>query len=337
MDKLQRNFANTIDIYDDNLRLQKARDIHIARCKRLGPYHENRIRPIRVEFVYKWDADELYENRFYLGRGIYINREYNEETERTRKLLRPILKATKQYSEYKGNSRLDGDKLVINGRRYGKNNLHQLPDKLKPMKVSTKENLDTIGFFGELCPFSSFYSAEYIWNGQIYHSSEQYIQHQKAKYCGDTAAANDIMSCKTALQCKRASRNIENYNSDEWIKHAESGCIKGLLAKFDQNPKLKTILLNTKDKILVECSWDRVWGTGCPLSRPDCLDTENWESPGLLGKLLMTVREKLKPLIAEQLTMPILPPTTTDPCSENPSLPPAPMDMNHQTLTGDKG
>ena len=120
VDKLQRNFADTIDIYDDNLRLHKAKDIHIARCKRLGPYQENRIRPIRVEFVYKWDADELYENRFYLGRGVYINREYNEETESTRKLLHPILKATKQYSEYKNNSRLDRDKLVIKGRRYGK-------------------------------------------------------------------------------------------------------------------------------------------------------------------------------------------------------------------------
>ena len=62
VDKLQRNFADTIDIHDNNMRLQKAREIHIARCKRLGPYQENRIRPIRVEFVYKWDADELYEN-----------------------------------------------------------------------------------------------------------------------------------------------------------------------------------------------------------------------------------------------------------------------------------
>ena len=68
---------------------------------------------------------------FYLSKGIYINREFNEQTESARKLLRPILKATKQYSEYRNGSRLDGDKLVINGRRYGKNNLHQLPDKLK--------------------------------------------------------------------------------------------------------------------------------------------------------------------------------------------------------------
>ena len=128
VDKLQRNFADTIDIYDDAARIQRARGIHIARCKRLGQYQDNRCRPIRVEFVYKWDADELYENHFYLSRGIYINREYNEQTENARKLLRPILKAMKQYSEYKTGSRLDGDKLVINSRRYGKNNLHQLPD-----------------------------------------------------------------------------------------------------------------------------------------------------------------------------------------------------------------
>ena len=64
VDKLQRNFADTIDIYDDEVRLQRARGIHIARCKRIGQYQENRHRPIKVEFVYKWDADELYENRF---------------------------------------------------------------------------------------------------------------------------------------------------------------------------------------------------------------------------------------------------------------------------------
>ena len=87
IDKLQRNFADTIDIHDDEIRLQRARGIQSARCKRLGSYQENRCRAIRLEFVYKWDADELFENRFYLGRGIYINCEYNEETENARKLL----------------------------------------------------------------------------------------------------------------------------------------------------------------------------------------------------------------------------------------------------------
>ena len=203
------------------------------------------------------------------------------------------------------------------------------------MKVSTKENSDTIGFFGELCPFSNFYEAEFIWNGYIYHCSEQYIQHQKAKYCGDVVAANEIMSCKTALQCKRASRNIENYRSDDWTKFAESECIKGLVAKFDQNLKLKTILLNTGDKTLIECSWDQVWGTGCPLSRPDCLDADNWESQGLLGTMFMAVRKKLK-LVTPVQTLQNIPPlasTTTDSGLKNSLESPAPMDTAPQPLS----
>ena len=336
IDKLQRNFADTIDIYDNEIRLQRVRGIQIARYKRLGSYQENRSRPIRVEFVYKWDADELFENHFYLSRGIYINGEYNEETENARKLLRPILKATKQYSEYKNNSRLDGDNLVINGRCYGKNNLHQLPEKLKPLKVSTKENPDTLGFFGELCLFSNFYRSEFIWNWHIYHSSEQYIQHQKAKYCRDTAAANDIMSCKTALQCKCIARNIENYNPDNWISYAETECIKGLLAKFDQNPKLRTILFNTNNKTLVECSWDTVWGTGCPLTRPGCLNPENWESPGLLGTLLMAVRAKLKPSDPVLGRVSVAPSSIELACSPNPTPATTQMEMDGNVTTDGK-
>ena len=46
VNKLERNFADTIDIYDDDVRLQRARDIWIAQCKRLDPYQENRRRPV---------------------------------------------------------------------------------------------------------------------------------------------------------------------------------------------------------------------------------------------------------------------------------------------------
>ena len=224
---------------------------------------------------------------------------------------------------------------MINGRRYGKHNLHQLPEKLKPLKISTKETPDTIGFFGELCPFSNFYRSELIWNGYIYHSSEQYIQHQKAKFFGDTSTANNIMACKTTLQCKRAARNIENYNRDDWINHAETECIKGLTAKFDQNPKLKSILLNTHNKTLVECSWDNIVGTGCPLTRPDSLDPENWESPGLLGKLLMMVRDELKPSNPALGTIPLIASTDELPCASNPSPETNQMDTDSKANTND--
>ena len=202
---------------------------------------------------------------------------------------------------------------MINGRRYGRSNLHQLPDKLKPLKVSTKENPDTVGFFGELCPFSNFYESEFMWNGHIYHSSEQYIKHQKAKFCGDTAAVNEILASKTALQCKQAARNIDNYNHEQWI-YAETECLKVLLANFNQNPKIQSILLNTQNKTLVKCSWDSVWGTSCPLDKPHCLNPENWEGSGLLGALLMKVHDKLKQTDQPNPLLSTIPSTTsTDP------------------------
>ena len=167
----------------------------------------------------------------------------------------------------------------------------------------------------------------------IYHSSEQYIQHQKAKYCGDTAAANDIMSCKMALQCKHAARNIENYNLNDWISYTVTECIKGLLAKFDQNPKIKLILLNTHNKTLVECSWDTMWGTGCPLTRPGCLNPDTWEGPGLLGTLLMAACEKLKPSDPVLSTMSAAPSPTELPCSPKPPPVTVHMEMDGETTT----
>ena len=53
--------------------------------------------------------------------------------------------------------------------------------------------------------------------------------------------------------------------------------------------------------------------------------------------ILMTVREKLKPPIADQHTMPMPPPTTSAPFSENATPPPALMDTNQQTLSDNRG
>ena len=191
--------------------------------------------------------------------------------EKCRRTLRPILRAAKQKPEYRYKSRMEGAKLVIDGRRYGVNDLDKLPDSLHPFEVSTKSNEETLGFFGELCPFSNFYPANFTYNGVTYHSSEQFIQQQKALYCHDKNAATKIMHTKSALACKQLSYTIENYDHQGWIDAANERCREGLRAKFTQNPSLLRSLLSTGDKLLVECSTDNIWGTGVPLYRWDCL------------------------------------------------------------------
>ena len=96
MNTLYRYIADTYEYVNSQEKFARASSIIIERCKRLGPRRENQTRPMRVEFASKYDADRLYENRFYMEKGVFVDREYNKETEHIRSTLRPILKAAKK-------------------------------------------------------------------------------------------------------------------------------------------------------------------------------------------------------------------------------------------------
>ena len=96
-------------------KLESARQIGIISCKRLGRFNKNRIRVVSVEFKHKEDTDFILENRFDLVKGIYVDHEYPAETEKKRKTLLPILKVAKRLQDYKRQSRLEDDKIVLKG------------------------------------------------------------------------------------------------------------------------------------------------------------------------------------------------------------------------------
>ena len=145
------------------------------------------------------------------------------------------------------------------------------------MKVTTKLSDDTIGFFGELCPLSNFHRSSFLYNKVEYHSSEQLIQHMKAKLLGDKTAQTLILNAKTPLECKKISKDINNFNFKTWANKAKELCKKGLEAKFAQNPKAMQALLETGHKRLVECAHDGLWGSGIPLYQPNCLNQQQWK------------------------------------------------------------
>ena len=86
---------------------------------------------MKVKFSDKKDVDNLFKNRKKLPRGIYIDKEYSKATEKERRLLRPVIKATRRIDKYKGACHLDGPQLVIEGKRYHRQNIHTLPDEWK--------------------------------------------------------------------------------------------------------------------------------------------------------------------------------------------------------------
>ena len=124
----------------------------------------------------------------------FTDKEYSEDVERERRKLRPILRKAKQIPEFKMKSKMEGDKLIIKGKRYTSKNLHLLPQPLTGYNVSSKERDQHLGFFGELNPFSNFHEAHFELDGIKFHSSKQYIQYQKAKLFEDDGVVKKTLA-----------------------------------------------------------------------------------------------------------------------------------------------
>ena len=220
-----------------------------------------------------------------------MDKEYPIDIERKRKTLLPVLRAAKKLTNYKRQSRLDEEKLVLKGRSYNVNTLNQLPEELNMFKVTSKEDESTVGFFGEINPLSNFYPSTFDYDDVKYISSEQLIQAYKAKLFGDMDIYNQILCCSTSLECKNLSRQIRNVDESKWQEEAASICLPGICAKFHQNPNIMDILLcKTGSKQIVECASDRLWGTGIPLGDPASLDPTKWISQGIMGQILECIR-----------------------------------------------
>ena len=128
-------------------RKEVAKKTPIDSIERMGKFNAHRPRPVKVKFVSKSDVSNLFRNRKKLPDGIFIDREYSKATEKERRLLRPIVKAACKIEEYKGNCRLEGPYLKLNGKRYHRLNVHTLPAKLGPSEVISVSNDHSLGFF----------------------------------------------------------------------------------------------------------------------------------------------------------------------------------------------
>ena len=139
--------GETIDV-----KLEYAKKIVIRNCRLLGRFNRNRVRPLSVELVHKHDVEFILENRMDLEKGVYVDHEYPFEIERKRKALLPVLRAARRLEDYKKQSRMDDDRIILKGKPYTIHTLNQLPEELNAFKVTSKEDNNTIGFFGEINP-----------------------------------------------------------------------------------------------------------------------------------------------------------------------------------------
>ena len=242
-DKLHNSLATIMQGETEEEKLDSAKQIVIKNCCSLGRFSRNRPRPVSVELLHKQDVKFILDNRFDLLRGTYVDKEYPIDIEHKRKTLLPVLRAAKRLSNYKKQSRLEDDKLVLRGRVYNVNTLNQLPEELNVFTVTSKENENTVGFFGEINPLSNFYPSTFLHEGVHYISSEQLIQANKAKFFGELETYNQILCCSTSLECKNLSKLIRNVDESKWEEEAGNICLPGIRTKFYQNPVAMDTLL----------------------------------------------------------------------------------------------
>lgn len=99
-----------------------------------------------------------------------------------------------------------------------------------------------------------------------------------------TSLQQEIREMKTPKLAKSASNSRKHLFRKDWHSIKDDVMRIGLMAKFQQNKKLKSLLLETGDAELIENSpTDMYWGCG-----------SSGQGENKLGKLLMEVRTKLK-------------------------------------------
>ena len=103
-DKIYHAMATTVRSPNPLFRLQAAKRAKINYTRRIGAPNPNayRPRPISIVFNKLDDAKILLQNKKNLPEGVYVNREYSGETEKTRNYLRPILRAAQDHKDYRG-------------------------------------------------------------------------------------------------------------------------------------------------------------------------------------------------------------------------------------------
>ncbi len=141
---------------------------------------------------------------------------------------------------------------------------------------------------------SNWYLSNFVIDGVLFSSMEQYMMYKKAMCFDDEKVAREILETKDVAKIKALGRQVSNYNDSIWNGMRQIIIYEGLIAKFTQNEILKEQLKSTGDAILAECAvQDKIWGIGLSMKDSNRLDIDKWKGQNLLGYALMLVRNKV--------------------------------------------
>lgn len=152
---------------------------------------------------------------------------------------------------------------------------------------------DILFFYRASHPFSNFFPSKFVVDGVLFHWAEQYIMYRKALHFGDSESAQKILKAFSPAECKKLGRQVRGFEESSWARVRQQVAFDTILFKFQNNRKLREVLLQTGSALLVEAApADRIWGIG--FSEQDALAYRFQWGENLLGVSLMRVHDMLR-------------------------------------------
>lgn len=128
-----------------------------------------------------------------------------------------------------------------------------------------------------------------------YNCCEQFMMAEKARVFGDHVSECNILHTNNPANQKKLGRTVSPFEPEIWNSVCRGIVYTGNLAKYQQNDELKTLLLESGKRTIVEASpRDTIWGIGYSDKNPNAQIPAKWRGKNWLGIALMQVRDELR-------------------------------------------
>lgn len=139
--------------------------------------------------------------------------------------------------------------------------------------------------------FSQWFESPFHVDGIKYLTAEHYMMAEKARLFGDEAARQRVLVSTNPGAAKAIGREVLGFDNQRWLAHRWDIVVRANFEKFSQSDRLRTFLMQTQDRVLVEASpVDAIWGIGLAADDARAADPAAWQGLNLLGFALMEVR-----------------------------------------------
>ncbi|MCM2515994.1 NADAR family protein [Streptomyces griseoincarnatus] len=150
------------------------------------------------------------------------------------------------------------------------------------------------GSIGASC-LSQWWPSPFTVDGVEYATAEHWMMAAKARLFGDAEGERRVLAAGHPSAAKNAGRLVRGFDEEVWRRERFGIVVEGSVHKFAAHGELRSFLLGTGDRVLVEASpVDRVWGTGLAADAEGASDPVRWRGPNLLGFALMEARRRLR-------------------------------------------